>query len=441
MSIVDTAVPSPAPATRRFIDRRMRQLDIEPLDRARGTLRAGLWVGGGFLALLLLFAVLAPFSSAAIAPGQIVTEGDPLVVQPIDSGIVTELLVHEGQQVKRGQPLVRLDPLRSDASLSQVQARHDALLARETRLLAERDGARTLIFPAELSERAAEPAVAATLLAERTQLARGRDVRSADRALNRTELTSARAQAVAVTRQQALIGDELASYRELYDQGFARKTTVRALERNAAGLQADRATRQGAVAQARINTGRTVDAQFVDITAQLDQVRQQLAQVAPQLGIARDAAQRGILRAPADGRVSGVAKLGPGTTVGGGKTLMELVPDGAPLVADVSIAAGDIDDVRIGQPATLRFATVNPHGKTAFAGTVTRLSPDRVGDGAASGYRARITLDDPAAARRDGLALSPGIPVSANIKTQDRSLLDYLLSPFIDAMSRAFRSE
>lgn len=434
-----TAAPT-APATRRFIDRRMRQLDIEPLDQSRGTIRIGLIVGGGFLALLLLFAVLAPFSGAAVAPGEMVTDGDPLVVQPIESGIVAALLVHEGQAVKKGQPLVRLDPLRSDASLAQLQARHDALLAAEARLLAERDGG-ALFFPAVLTQRAGEPGVAATLAAERAQFDRRRNLRMADRALNRTQLVSTSAQAVAIGRQQALIGDELASYRELYDQGFARKTTVRALERNAAGLEADRASGRSAVLQARINTERTVDSQIVEVTAQLDQVRQQLAQVAPQLNIARDVSDRGVLRAAANGRVSGVQKLGPGTMVGGGKTLMELVPDGAGLVADVSVAAADIDDVRIGQPATLRFATVNPHGKTAFAGTVIRLSPDRVGDGAGSAYRARIRLDDPAGARRDGLLLRPGIPVSANIKTQDRSLFDYLFSPFIDAMSRAFRSE
>lgn len=205
-------------------------------------------------------------------------------------------------------------------------------------------------------------------------------------------------------RQQVLIADELSSYRELYDQGFARKTTVRALERSAAGLTADRATGLAAIDQARLDTARTMDTQFADIIAQLDQVRQQLAQIAPQLAIARDVSDRGVLRAPADGRVSGVARLGPGMTIGGGKTLMELVPKRAGLVADVSVKPSDIDDVLIGQPATLRFSTVNPRGKTAFAGHVIRLSPDQVGEGAASGFRARIRLDDPAAARREDLS-------------------------------------
>lgn len=430
-----------AQSTRRFIDRRMRQLDIEPLDQAQGTIKTGLIVAGAFVGIFMVFGIVAPFSSAAVAPGEIVTEGDPLVVQPIESGIVTQLLVHEGQRVQKGQPLVRLDPLRAGASLSQLMARRDSLLAAEARLLAERDGASVLLFPAELTRRAGDPSVSAILIAERAQFARRGEIRAADRALNRTQLVSARAQAIAVGRQQALIGDELSSYRELYDQGFARKTTVRSLERSAAGLTADRATGLAAIDQARLTSARTIDTQIVDVTAQLDQVRQQLSQVEPQLTIAQDVADRGLLRAPADGRVSGVARLGPGTTVGGGKTLMALVPNRAGLVADVSVKPGDIDDVRIGQPATLRFATVNPHGKTSFQGHVVRLSPDRVGEGPASGYRARIRLDDPAKARREGLTLQPGVPVSANIKTRDRSLFDYLFSPLIDATSRAFRSE
>lgn len=169
--------------------------------------------------------------------------------------------------------------------------------------------------------------------------------------------------------------------------------------------------------------------------------RAQLLQLTPQVAIARDVASNAVLRAPATGRVSGLQQLGPGTTVAGGRTLMELVATGRPLIIEVQVKPQDIDDVHVGQPATIRFSSVNKHGRTAFPGHVITLSPDRVGGQAGSYYRAQVTFDDPAAARRDGLVVQPGIPVSANIKTQDRSLFEYLFFPLTDAVSRAFRGE
>lgn len=435
--------PSPAaqPFTRRFIDRRMRQLDIRPLDHAGGIVRFGLIITGLFVAVFIVFALVAPISGAAVTAGEIVQGGDKLVVQPLESGLVTQMLVHEGQRVRAGQPLVRLDDLRARSQLGQAQGRYDSLRAREARLIAEIGGQRTLAFPADLIARANDPTIAATLAAERAEFRHHRALLAADRRLNASQLSTSHAQAVATARQQALILDELTSYRQLYEEGFARKTTVRSLERNAAQLQADRAATLGSVGQASIQSTRIVDAQAMDATSSLDQVRQQIDQLAPQLAIARDVSDRMVLRAPANGRVSGVSDLGPGSMVSGGRTVMELIPDGRPLIAQVQVKPQDIDDVRIGQPATLRFSSVNKHGKGAFAGHVVTLSPARVGGDGGQFYRAQIAFDDPTGARRDGLVLQPGIPVSANIKTQDRSLFQYLFYPLIDAMSRAFREE
>lgn len=429
-----------SPFLRRAINRRMRMLDIEPLDQARPTVRRGVLIAVGFVAILALFALVAPFSSAAITAGEIVPAGDPLVIQPAESGRVSSLLVHEGDRVRKGQALVRLDPLRSEGRLSKAQASYDTLLAAEARLGAQLSGG-AFVVPSELARRADDPRVAALLASERAQLARDRVVRQADQGSAASQLVAARAQARAVVQQRALIGDELASYRELYDQGFARKSTVRALQRSAAQLQGEHATSVSSITQARLGAQRLRAAQSLDVETQLAQVRQQLAQLRPDLAVAQDNAIRAVLRAPADGRVSGVSAVGPGAMVSGGTTLMSLVPDGAQLVADVSVKTTDIDDVRLGQKATLRLTSVNPHGKSSFDGHVVRLSPDRVGSGAASGYRARIVLDDPVAAQREGIVLLPGIPVSANIETRERTIFGYLFFAFTDAISRAFRSE
>lgn len=430
-----------APLPRRAIERRMRALDIRPLDHANRTIRIGLIAGAVFVLLFVAYAAFAPISAAAIAEAEVSVSGDKIVIQPVSGGIVTQVLVREGQRVRESQPLVRLNGVRSGASLAQAQARRDSLRALETRLIAERDGLATLDFPPDVATRASDPAVAQAIATQRRIFARHLAVLGADRATSGEDVVAARARHNASQQQLALISDELRDYRSLYARGFARKTTIRSLERTQAQLNADTLSGQAALNQAEIAEKRIRDAQALDLTSQLGQVQEQLAQVTPQLDVTRYAADHDVMRAPAAGRVSGVTAMGPGMIVGGGRTLIEIVPDGRALIVEALVKPQDIDDVRAGQTATIRFSWVNPHGKAAFTGHVVTLSPARVDEGGKSYYKAQVTLDDPTAARREGLTLQPGIPASVNIRTQERTLFDYLFAPLSDAVSRSFREE
>jgi len=433
--------PAASNAPRREIDRRMRLLDIQPLDRADRTVRVGLFVGLGFLALIVLFALVAPISSAAIASGQVSVSGDKYSIQPVTGGIVTGVLVREGQLVRAGQPLVRLNGVKSGATLMQAQAERDALRAVETRLIAERDGAGQLIFPSDLATRTSDPVVARAMAGQQAIFARHMAVLAADRANSDEALTAATAQQGAAKRQLQLIEDELRDYRMLYARGFARKTTIRSLERTQAQLQADTAAGLATTNQAQIAARKVRDSQMMDISTQLAETQEKLAQVTPQLDVTRYVADQDTIRAPTTGRVSGLKQLGPGAVVGGGDALMEIVPAGRPLIVDVRVKPADIDTVRVGQRATVRFGTTNPHGQNAFEGTVMTLSPASVTEGDTTYYKAQITLDDPAAVRRAGISLQPGVPASANITTADRTLFEYIFGPLTAAFSRSFREE
>jgi HlyD family type I secretion membrane fusion protein len=426
---------------RRLIERRMRQLDIQPLDYADRTIGRGVLAAGVFLLIFALFALLAPISGAAIAPAVVQVTGDTFAIQPAGSGIVTEVLVREGQAVRAGQPLVRMNGVRSGATLRQAQARHDALRALEARLIAERDGAATLAFPPELARRSFDPVAARAMATQRAIFERHRAILGADRANSEQPLVAARARRLATEKQLGLIRDQLADYRQLYRRGFARLTTIRDLERQEAGLVAELAAGGATLTQAEIARDRLISAQAMETASQLGQVQEQLAQVSPQLDVSRYFADQDQLRAPAAGRVSGVVSMGPGMVVSGGRTLMQIVPTGRPLIVEARVKPADIDDVRLGQEATVRFATVNPHGKTAFKGHVVTLSPAQINEGGEAYFKAQIALDDPAEARREGLVLQPGIPASVNITTQNRTLFDYLFAPFTDAVSRSFREE
>ncbi len=429
------------PLPRAAIERQMRRLDVKPLDHAGRAIKVGVIALAAFLALFIAYAAFAPISAAAIADAEVSVSGDKVVIQPVSGGIVTQVLVREGQRVRAGQPLVRLNGVRSGATLAQAQARRDSLRALEARLLAERDGLSALAFPPDLATRASDPVVAKAMATQARIFAQRASVLGADRATTTQDLAAARARAAASAQQLALISDELRDYRSLYARGFARKTTIRSLERTQAQLTADTLAGRAAVAQAEIAEGRVRDSQGLDLSSQLGGVQEQLAQVTPQLDVSRYAADQDVIRAPAAGRVSGVTPMGSGMVVGSGRTLMEIVPDGRALIIEARVKPQDIDDVRIGQPATIRFATVNPHGKTAFDGRVVTLSPARIDQGGQSFYKAQVVLNDPAEARREGLTLQPGIPASVTIKTRSRTLFNYLTAPLTDAISRSFREE
>jgi HlyD family type I secretion membrane fusion protein len=337
---------------------------------------------------------------------------------------------------------VRLNGIRSGAQLKQAQARRDALLAAEARLMAERDGKEALLFPNDLTQRWSDPTARDAMAAQRALFEKHRSVLGADRGISGSQLAQARARLIASETQLALIQDELADYRGLYAKGFARKTTIRSLERTEAQLKADTLAGREAVQQAELAQGKTQDAQQMGILAELKSVQDQLAQVTPQLDLSRYQADLDLMRAPVDGRVSGVASIGPGTVISAGRTLMEIVPNGRALIIETQVKPDDIDDVRLGTEAIVRFSSVNPHGQTAFKGRVTTLSPARVSaEGSAGYYRAQIVLDDPEAIRRAGVELQPGVPASVNIQTKDRTLMDYLMAPFRDALSKSFREE
>jgi HlyD family type I secretion membrane fusion protein len=412
------------------------------LDDASRIIRVALIVAGGFFGVFLLFAMLAPISGAAVAQGEVTAGGTRIVIQPVTGGVVSDLLVNEGEHVEAGQPLVRLNGVRSTAAAEQAQARRDALRALQARLVAERDGLDRVPFPPDLTRRSGDPAAASAMASQSAIFARRQDVTGADRAIQSTERATAEAQRIAAEQQLALIRDELQGIRSLYRRGYARVTQVRALERAAAELEGQRATAATAVARADLASSRLASQQVMDVASQLGKVEEQLAQADPSLRVTRYDAERDTMRAPIAGRVSGVARVGPGTVVGTGETMMEVVPDGRTMIVEARVAPGDADDVRVGMPATLRFTTVNPRGDSAIEGRVAAFSPARVAEQNGPGhFRAQIVVDDPQALAERGMTLRPGLPVVVHIKTHSRTLFNYLFAPLEDAMSGSFREE
>ena len=395
------------------------------------------------------------FAGAVIAPGAVVVESDLKKVQHPKGGVVGELLVRDGQRVRAGEVVVRLDATVTRADLAVVTHQQDELAARQARLKAERDGLPSLAFPPMLLARAGEPGIAALL----TEEARLFDLRRASLAGQRAQLRERVAQVGEETRGLAvqieaklaairLIEEELGGVRKLWDKQLTPIQRLKALEREAAQLVGERGQLIAAAAQAK---GRASELELQilqldqdlrsEVAAELREVQARLAVLDEQRVAAEDDLRRVELVAPQSGRVHQLAVHTVGGVIGAGEPVMLIVPDQDLLTVEARIAPQDIDQVRLGQAALVRLSALDQRVTPELLGEVSRISAELTRDERtdAAWYTARITLSMGELARLGEAALLPGMPVEAFIRTGERTVLSYLTKSLRDQLAMAFR--
>ena len=404
---------------------------------------------GGLMALL-------PMAGAVIAPGEVTVETRVKQISHPFGGVVADILVRDGDEVKAGDVLIRLDDTVAGAAAEYTGMSVDQLLAKEARLRALRDGAGGVSFPAELRARAANDPVVRQIMADEARgfqlerQARADQIRQLQARIAQTEaeITSSRSRVDAYDRQESLIAEELAQTRELYENRLSTLDRLNALERAAVGVAADRASAAARIteASARIGELRTQMAALMSenrsrAALDLALVQQQLSEGRQREVTASDANDRTAIRAPQDGTVN---RLGI-TTIGGvvppGEVLMELVPAADKLIVNANVAITDIDNVAVGQPAFLRFTALSMRTTPEITGRVTQVDANRTVD-QASGvayYTARVEISEEEFAKLGDVRLSVGMPVEVFIQTGQRTILTYILRPLTDQLKRALR--
>lgn len=417
----------------------------------------------GFLALFLLvggfgaWTVMSEISGAVIASGQIEVDQNKQAIQHPDGGVVSDLLVNEGDSVERGALLIRLDPtlLRSRLVVSVDQ--YHEILARRGRLEAERDGHAKPVFPAPLLDAAKDDPAVAELVAGQERLFQARrESMEGESAQLRTQAEQIRIQITGIESQQAalqtqlgLIEEERANQQQLLDKGLAQASRVLALRRQMAQLkgQSGELTSQKARARGRIAE---IDIAILSIHSRLReqaiselrdlQVRER--ELVEEIQSLRDRLSRMDIRAPLSGVVYGLEVSGPSSVVRPADPLMFLVPQDRPLIIAARVPPINIDELQIGQDVLLRFASLDQRKTPEVFGEVTSLSADSFVDDATrlAYYRAEIVLRPGELDKLpDGTRLIPGMPVDAYIQTGDRSPIAYLIKPVADYFAQAFR--
>ena len=412
------------------------------LDDSRKLVRFGLIVLVGFFGVLIVWAALAPLNGAAVASGIVTVSGNRQSLQTLNGGVVEAVLVREGETVKAGQVLIRMNGIAAGGKYRQTQAQRDALRAAEARLLAERDNASEIQVPQELRTRQFEPAVSQALANQRALFDSRKKVFDADRGIYDARVQQARSEVNSPSEQLRYVREQVAGMRTLYRKGFAPKSTLFELERLRVELEAQAVAGGAKVAEAQLLAARAEQERVGEVVEQLRLVQDQLQQVDPDLAVARYNAERNVVRAPLAGAVVDLARVAPGSIIGSGEKVMDILPSGRGLIVEAKIKPEDIDDVHVGSVADVRFTTVHPRGPSRVSGVVTTLSADRLTDEAtgAGYYLAYIALDMDDV-RGDDLTLTAGLPATVNVRTANRSFLSYLFAPLMDAFSGAGRQE
>ena len=410
--------------------------------------------------LLLVFgiggwAATTQLSGAVIAPGKLVVDTNVKKIQHPSGGVVGELLVKEGDRVKQGDVVVRLDGTQAKANLGIVTKSLDELAARQARFEAERDNDRTVQFPYELTWRKRDPEIARLMSGEQKLFEIRRTARDGQKAQLKEQIKQlhlqiegTQAQEAAKGKELALLAQELEGVRTLWKQNLVPISRVTTLERDSARMEGERSALVASLAQSR---GRIAELELkvhqidqdlsTEVGKELAEIRAKRSEMTERRVAAEDQLKRIDLVAPQDGRVFQRNVHTVGGVIQAGEPLMLIVPDSDTLIVDAKVAPHDIDQIHLGQHAVLRFGAFNQQTTPEVNGEVVHIGADVTQDDKATEpyYSVRIRVAEGELSRLKGLQLLAGMPVESFIETTPRTVASFLVKPLTDQLARAFR--
>jgi HlyD family secretion protein len=419
-----------------------------------GELRTGLralivvgGVAGGWMTLV-------PLSGAVVVPGNLVVQSNVKTVQHPTGGVVAQIPVHNGMRVNAGDLLLRLDSTQAQASLQVVSKQLDEVRAKSARLVAERDGLPKPTIPPEMAGRLDDNNVK-TVLASEASLFRARTTaRESQKELLKSkvsqlgeEIVGLEAQVASKAKQLELITGELTGVQELFDKRLVPIARLTALQREAARIEGERgqlistiAETKTKVDEAKLQLVRLDQDVRTEVVKDLGEAQGKEAELSERSIAARDVLERIEMRAPTSGVIHQLNAHTIGGVIRAGDAVMEVVPDSDDLQIEAKLQPNDIDQVRKGQQAFVRFSAFNQRVTPQLIGQVSYVSPDTTKDqqSGTSYFTVRIMLPEEERRRLAGLQLSSGMPAEVFMQTGSRTMLSYLFKPILDQFQRAF---
>lgn len=416
---------------------------------------AGIALIALFTGTIGLWAATSTLSGAVVAGGQFVVDNSVKKIQHSTGGIVGELKVREGERVNEGDLLVRLDETLTRANLQVVAKQLDEYLGRQARLEAERDSTSEIQVPVEFANRLNEPAVQKIISSERTLFEARRATRDAQKdqlkkriAQSQDEITGLKAQQAAKVREAELIAEELKGVRELYQKNLVQLPRLNALERDAASIEGQRGQLIAGVAQAESRIAETqfqiiqIDEQMrAEAMQELREMQGKVAEYTERRVAAEDQLKRTDIRAPSDGYVHQLNVHTIGGVISPAEPVMLIVPTNDKLQLEARVLPNEIDQVKLGQKATVKVHASNARNMPDLHGSVSRISADVTRDQQTgmSFYTIRVDLPPTEIKRLENLHLIAGMQAEVFVEVNERTPFEYFFKPMQEQIARAFR--
>jgi HlyD family secretion protein len=421
----------------------------------KGYLRAG------FATLVLLvggiggWAATTDLAGAVLAPGTIVVASSVKKIQHPTGGVVGAILVKNGDRVKAGDVLIRLDETVTKANLQSVTKQIDELIGQEARLTAERDDKDRVTFPDDLLARTSEPSVTRILAGEQTLFEkRTSTLRSELNQLGerisglREEIAGTTAQVAAKSEEIDLIGKELASLEGLEAKQLVTTSRMMSLRREAARLEGERAQLTASIGQSKQKIAE-IEVQRLgaesqakgDIVKELREAEGKIAELSERRTAAEDQLKRVELKSPVNGVVDQLSVFTIGGVINSGEEIMLIVPDDDKLLVEAKISPRDIEQAREHETALVRLTAFDQRTTPTVEGHVVTIAADlsHERETGASYFVARIEIPESELAKLGDHRLLPGMPAEVQIKTNPRTALSYLMKPLADQFAKAFK--
>ena len=430
-----------------------------PASSAEKSIRRHITAGSILVGILVFglggWAATAQISGALIAQGSVVVDSNVKKVQHPTGGVVGELYVHDGDHVKEGQALIRLDETVTRANLAIVTKGLTELYARKARLAAERDGADSVAVPKELEKHLADADVQDALASERKLFELRRQARLGQKKQLQERITQLQQQISGLAAQQnakdkevGLIEQELVGVRDLYQKNLVQLNRLTSLQRDEARLEGERgqlvaqaAEAKGKIAEIELQIIQVDQDLSSDVAKELRDTDSKIGEYVERKVTAEDQLKRTDIRAPQDGIVFQSTANTVGGVIAAGDPVMLIVPEDDKLQVEVKVDPKDIDQAGFDQPVVLRFSSFNVRTTPEINGKVVRIAADTSTDQRTgqSYYLVRIAMTDDEIKRLGDVKLTPGMPVEAFLQTGERTMLSYLVKPLHDQLMRSFR--
>lgn len=403
---------------------------------------------------LLGWAMLARLDGAAPAGGTLVTQTRRQTISLLDSGILRDLLVREGDEVASGQVLLRLDDTQARAQLGQARARLLGASARAARLRAELADAPHASFPVEVMQALDDPAILAVAQAEAQLFEARRDALDGTAAVQRRRIAQLKEQISALGAQRtafatrlALTQEELRAVNTLLASGFATRNRALELRRTEAQLQGEigelaarEAEARQAIAQTELEIISLANARRSEAARELQDAVNQIAEALERQRAAEDFLARSVVTAPEAGTVTDLRFFTTGSSIVAGQPVLDIVPRHAPLAVEAALRPADVERVAVGQRVNVRITAFSHRRVPPLPGRLIYVGADRQINARGEPYfLVRAALDPLAEPLLDGVALAPGMPADVLVLLGERRAIDFLLSPLLDGMRRAMR--